>query len=281
MLGLVSFVFVFLFDTILMDLVAICRGLTFDSIIFIVILFFFHCAPVLWPSAVILSSLMVNTSWLYDLVMKYTTATITVLELGAGCGLSGLVAALCLRQYTSKSVSVILSDFNPLVLENLQQNIQLNDMSDICSVVGLDFYQQSGRAEEHWITMNTGTATATMNTPTPSAQVDVVIAADIICQPCDAVAVANTLHDTLKPGGVAYIVCADAKHRFGVDHLYDECQRVGLTISTTNIVHCDDDTDANDSSDTIRLHDEDIQNLNVSTGYVHGMKLTLFMIMKP
>lgn len=236
---------------------------------------------VLWPSAVVLSSLMVNTTWLSDLVMKRSLSTVTVLELGAGCGLSGLVVALCLRRYASLSVSIILTDFNSLVLENLQQNIQLNDLSDICSVVGLDFYQQSGRANEHWIAMTTDTGTATMNTPTPSAQVDVVIAADIICQPSDAVAVANTLHDTLKPCGVAYIVCADAKHRFGVDHLYEECQRVGLTISTTSIVHCDDNTDANDSNDTIRLHDEEIQNLKLTTGYVHGMKLTLFTIEKP
>lgn len=117
--------------------------------------------------------------------------------------------------------------------------------------------------------------------PSPSNQVDVVIAADIICQPSDAVAVANTIHDTLKPGGVAYIVCADAKHRFGVDHLYGECQRVVLTISTTNITDGDEaDADINNSDGTIRLHENDIQNLKLATGYVHGMKLTLFRINK-
>jgi predicted nicotinamide N-methyase len=227
---------------------------------------------VLWPSAVVLSSLIANEAWLWDLVRKHdtdTSCTATVLELGAGCGLSGLVAALCLRKYQSKSVRVVMTDFNSMVLDNLQRNIHLNDVSDLCSVVGLDFYQQTGHAEQHWISMDN----------VPCDPVDIVIAADIICQPSDAEAVANTLHDTLKPNGVAYIVCADAKHRFGVDHLYEECQRVGLVIpvSTKDITHFDDNT-VNEG--TIRLQKDDIRNLEQTTGYVHGMKLTLFMIQK-
>jgi predicted nicotinamide N-methyase len=242
---------------------------------------FWRLFAVLWPSAVVLSNLLANESWLLDLIPKNTTTDITdtrtILELGAGCGLSGLVAALCLRNYQSRSVNVVLTDFNPLVLDNLQRNIHLNDVSDICTVVGLDFYEQSGHADQQWIAMN-GIGPC-------CDPVDVVIAADIICQPSDAIAVANTLHDVLKPNGVAYIVCADAKHRFGVDRLYVECQRVGLTIFTngisiTSVNAHDDDSDDTKTDGMIRLYEGDIRNLELTTGYVHGMKFTLFTIRK-
>ena len=117
-----------------------------------------------------------------------------------------------------------------------------------------------------------------MDNTGPCDPVDIVIGADIICQPSDAVAVANTLHDVLQPNGVAYIVCADSQHRFGVDHLYKECHRVGLTILTKDITTNIDTDDTNE--DTIRLHEDDIRNLEVTSGYVHGMKLTLFLIRK-
>ena len=93
-----------------------------------------------------------------------------------------------------------------------------------------------------------------------------MIAADIICQPSDASAVANTIHDVLKPNGIAYIVCADAKHRYGVDHLYEECQRVGLTISIEDLQVQEDDCFK--------------KNLEATTGYVNGMEFKLFFIKK-
>ena len=188
--------------------------------------------------------------------MKQSSCTTSVLELGAGCGLSGLVAAICLRKVTSQLVNVILTDFNSLVLDNLRQNVNLNDVSDICSVVDLDFYKQSGHAKQHWVSA----------VDVPCGQVDVVIAADIICQPSDASAVANTIHDVLKPNGIAYIVCADAKHRYGVDHLYEECQRVGLTVSIEDLQVQEDDCFK--------------KNLEATTGYVNGMKFKLFFIKK-
>jgi Lysine methyltransferase len=167
-------------------------------------------------------------------------------------------------------MTVILTDFNPLVLENLQRNVNLNDLSDICVVRGLDFYQQSGKSKQNWIAMDIDCSNCD--------QVDIILAADIICQPSDAIAVANTLHDALKPSGVAYIVCADAAHRFGVDHLCTECQRVGLTISTKSITHGSDAEEPTEC--TIRLLEEDVRNLELTTGYVCGMKLTLFVIRK-
>jgi predicted nicotinamide N-methyase len=225
----------------------------------------------MWPSAVMLSTLIVKENWITDFCGQNASNALTksVLEIGAGCGLSGLVAALHLQKLNlQNNVRVILTDFNSLVLENLQRNIDLNNLSDICSVAGLDFYQQTGQGTGNWIAMN----------GTQIQPVDLVLGADIICEPADAVAVANTLQDVLKPDGIAYIVCADAKHRFGVDHLHDECQRVGLSIDVVAI-SCDENKD-NLGKKTINVSEEDIQNLELTTGFVKLMNLTLFIIKK-
>jgi predicted nicotinamide N-methyase len=228
---------------------------------------------VMWPSAVVLSRLLVNEPWVLECGTDNTKSSISILELGAGCGLLGLVAARHhqhhqRKQTKSKSCTVLLTDFNPIVLENLQRNIELNNLTNSCSVAGLDFYQQSGTSTDRWKAMD-----GTLHDP-----VDLVLAADVICQPSDAIAVANTIHDVLKPGGIAYVVCADAKHRFGVDHLSSECQRVGLTISTKDVVSNQEKDDS--TNDVIHILVDEQQNLEQTTGYVHGMTLTLFIVQK-
>ena len=110
------------------------------------------------------------------------------MELGAGCGLVGLVTAKLQQQSES---SVILTDFNQKVLENLERNIALNNVADNCIVKGLDFYQQSGSCS--FDTAAAATATGTSGgwkdlSGTVHAPVDVVLAADMICQPSDAMA---------------------------------------------------------------------------------------------
>jgi len=64
---------------------------------------------VLWPAALFLSA------WLWSRVGDFDGQH--VLELGAGCGLVGLVAAQC-----SQAASVTLTDFVPQTLENLEYN---------------------------------------------------------------------------------------------------------------------------------------------------------------
>lgn len=184
-----------------------------------------------------------------------------VLELGAGCGLTGLVSARLLENIrqsvaTLASARVILTDFNSTVIENLNRNVALNDLNDICSVVGLDFYCVESRENGKWCDMD-----GVSHPP-----VDVIIGADIICQASDAAAVATTLSAVLKKNGVAFIVCADAAHRFGVEHLTRQCQEVGLLVYTQNA------GEFLDSSQT--------KNLEQTTGYVEDMHLTLFVVHK-
>jgi hypothetical protein len=121
--------------------------------------------------------------------------------------------------------------------------------------VGLDFYQkQSG---DGWTDMDGNS----------HELVDVVLAADMICQAEDAVASAQTIYDVLVPGGVAYVVCADASHRFGVDEFASACKNVGLHI---------------ESKDVQSLYDGELveSGLNLTSGYVEGMSLMMYFLCK-
>lgn len=195
---------------------------------------------VMWPSAVALSRWLISN--------PHVIKNRSVLELGAGCGLSGLVAS------SLEPSSMVLTDFNPKVLKNLEFNIALNDAN--ARAVGLDFYQQSGKSCNGWMDTN----------GEYNAAVDVIVAADVICQPCDAVAAAKTIHDAILPNGIAIVICADTKHRFGVDCFESECNKVGLSVHTSNVAN---------------LYEGQLvsgEEMEMTTGFVQGMTLTLFQI---
>ena len=204
----------------------------------------------MWPSAVILSR------WLLANATVLSKAS-SVLEIGAGCGLVGLLAARMVQKQQSTSTRVLLSDFNQVVLENLQRNILLNEVDSVCQTVGLDFYQQSGTSHHGWKSID----------GQRHAPVDIILAADMICQPADAVCAANTIHDALVSNGKAFVVCADAAHRFGVDHFAKECQRVGLRILTQEVIQT-----------TPVATDTDLEK---TSGFVPGMSLTMYSLEKP
>jgi predicted nicotinamide N-methyase len=199
---------------------------------------------VLWPSAVALSHWLIDHPEVFGGVQS-------ILELGAGCGLVGLLAAMLVQEQdnNNNNTMTILTDFNPIVLDNLRLNIELNSVH--AQARKLDFYQQSGHVE-YWVGDDTDEA---------QAQVDLILAADMICQPSDAVAAANTIHDALRSGGTAIVVCANGTHRFGVDAFQGECTRVGLLVETSNVV-------------------DKVDSMHLTAGYVDGMSLTMFTIHK-
>jgi predicted nicotinamide N-methyase len=212
---------------------------------------------VVWPSAVALSQ------WLIDHPTMVLTAQ-SILELGAGCGLVGLTAAMLVQEQKQvdkngsrvdddyNDPQIILTDFNQVVLDNLRLNIDLNDVH--ATVQKMDFYLQSGHAE-FWVDDSKIGAEA------QQGQVDLILAADMICQPSDAVAAANAIHDALKPGGKAIVVCGNGKHRFGVDCFEDQCKRVGLAVKTSSVA-------------------ANMESLLLTAGYVDGMSLAMFTIDK-
>jgi len=240
---------------------------------------------VMWPSAIILSRWLISN--------PHVIKDKTVLELGAGCGLVGIVAARILssqkkdrRIEEEDSQHVIITDVNELVIENIQQNINLNDVSSVACVAKLDFYVQTGTNHSgKWIAsemnMNRSSTSADddskvgeniaaedIESEDTREPVDIILAADIICQPSDSVAASKTIYDALKPGGVAYVVCANSKHRFGVEIFASECEARGLDVTSTNV----SDMYEGELLSDLQLH--------TAAGYIEGMTLTFFEITK-
>ena len=131
----------------------------------------------------------------------------------------------------------------------------------------LDFYVQTGtRVDGGWVD-----GVGSVQEP-----VDVVLAADVICKPEDAVAAANTIYDALRPGGHAYVISADAQHRFGVDRFRDECLRVGLAVETSIVSDMYDGKLISSSQG-----ENGKRGIEQCSGYVDGMTLTFFHVSKP
>ncbi len=266
---------------------------------------------VMWPSAIVLSRWLVSNPLILTEtatkdeergeVYKRAPSCTTILELGAGCGLVGITAARIVKETLQKKKeeemgerelceqsgqqqrmrsSVIITDVNDLVLENISRNIDLNDVVSLASVSKLDFYAQTGCSYlGKWIpsvriqnTMNTGLADASStdveNDNIVRDPVDVILAADIICQPEDAVAASKTIYDALRPGGRAIVVCATAEHRFGVEIFESECEQRGLAVATADVAEMYD-------GELLRSMD-----METAAGFIDGMRLTFFDITK-
>jgi hypothetical protein len=167
---------------------------------------------------------------------------------------------------------------NGTVLENISRNIELNDVSSVASVSRLDFYDQTGDCRPgRWIASNSpvecegGSGRVKRSDDEVGGRwgpVDVVLAADIICKPEDAIAASKTIYDALRPGGVALVVCANAEHRFGVEIFAKECEERGLVVSSTDVAD---------------MHDGDLMGgdaMETAAGYVDCMRMTFFEITK-
>ena len=163
---------------------------------------------VMWPSAVLLAAFCLNNPQVFR--------SRSVLELGAGCGLTGQAVGRIVGDGR-----VTLTDFNLTIIDNLRRNVEMNELSDVVSTKRLDFYEQSGESVDGWV-----------EDGFKYAQVDVIIAADVVCKDDDAVACSNAIFDALKPGGVCHIISGTGEHRYGVDIFQGECIKRGLSCES-------------------------------------------------
>ena len=248
----------------------------------------------MWPSAVFLAQwIAANPSCIQNKC---------ILELGAGCGLSGIAAAITARFFSMDSFNILLTDFNEKVICNLRRNIILNDLNDIVNCNGmsivqtakLDFYMHNYNENSHCNNvyyesdgehkdeefsngMKIGRGWIDGHTGEIRDQVDIILGADIICKPEDATAVSKTIYSALKVGGKAILVCGDSSHRFGMDVFKEELEKVdGLKVSCQCISGMED----NNSFLCNKIMSKIDEGLHLTSGYVNGMKLQFIQVTK-
>ncbi len=214
-----------------------------------------------------------------------------IIELGSGCGLTGLVAARIVSELHKRKIinnednvteniatsthQLILTDFNTKVLKNIDRNIALNELNHVATTMPLDFYSQKG--ENYlggWVTTLGSGNHGCDNIERPP--VDLILAADVICKPSDSVAVSKTIHDVLNPGGEAIIVSANAEHRFGVDIFENECKKVGLGVEVIDVVGLCEGKLLPQTEES-----EDPCSIRKTSGFVDGMSMKMFRVIKP
>jgi predicted nicotinamide N-methyase len=136
-----------------------------------------------WPASFLLADYLVENS---DILVKDKR----IIELGSGCGLVG--SMLC-KFFNFQSL--IVSDFEESVNENLQFNINLNSIqSKNVKVLSIDWFE----------CLNNPSILSKIN-------VDVVIASDVIYSPDLIDPLLNVLHCLCLQNPSLYIVIANAK----------------------------------------------------------------------
>ncbi|DBA04451.1 TPA: hypothetical protein N0F65_010047 [Lagenidium giganteum] len=139
----------------------------------------------------------------------------TVLEVGSGLGLGGVVAA----RYAQRT---ILTDYQDDTLQALRYNVGLNDPF----IKELDPTKADVEVQHlDWDHLES----------IQGDKVDVIIASDIICEPSTAEGFLRVVRHRLAPNGVAYLMNANGHSRFGVYHLHDILAKSELQYSITPV----------------------------------------------
>ena len=221
---------------------------------------------ILWPSATILSHYLVSTPSLIS--------GKRVLEIGAGVGLCGLVAAHL------GAHSVVLSDSFQPILNNLIVNVELNrenlnlkevdqlkdvfvggiptaqccrnlpppivpadcyitveklDWNSLCLSREIPRVNESDDVDEQGIKNLLLQSSCSEET-----DFDIIIGSDLVCRVEDAIGVARTISKFLSvknPQALAIIVLPHHDHRFGVEKLLPYLKEEGLFVKSINLRH--------------------------------------------
>jgi len=211
---------------------------------------------ILWSGAIILSRWI---NYNNDIIKDKT-----VLEIGAGLGLLGMVAA----KYASH---VAMTDYNEIVLQTLVKNVEINSRNNTISedVDFLGGYKPALTNSDNidvfyhdWDTLDVEPFTfsyvpcspygnindsKTVNVTTkenaddnyapltfPSIDInkmyDVVIASDMICCENDAVGIAKSVKTFLKPDGICLFVIPQPQFRYGTEALIPALKGIGMKV---------------------------------------------------
>ena len=218
----------------------------------------------LWPASLPLSRWIVAHAG-----ALFSRQSTRVLEIGAGVGLTGIVAALA-SPFSSESPPVWLTDFNPRVLDNLARNASLNEPS-LHDKTGLDaelaaaasatgeprlrtarddwsVYSKAGAAAVAAAAPAVDCAMPEENAPREAGEstlgrgwetslaadacFDLILGSDMICSAADATGVSALIAARLAPHGVAILLLPPTDVRWGIDALPSAAAAAGLDIET-------------------------------------------------
>jgi len=139
------------------------------------------------------SASLVMARWMQAVGKTGYWKSCTVLELGSGCGVPGLMVAT--SSNSSRPRQIYVTDLNPQTVENLQYNVELNEVQDFVEASRMDWDDKSTWPEE---------------------RVDFVIGSDLIYIKSLVPLLTSVIFGTIKPGGKFLYVCPDTG-RDGLD----------------------------------------------------------------
>ena len=171
----------------------------------------------LWGASLVLVKQLLEGCW--DLTRK------SVLEVGCGMGLCGLLAA---RLY--RCSEVVLSDFHGGVVQNAQLNVDINDLRGSVATCVFDWEEDAFEDDEIMF---------------PNKKYDCILGSDVVCQPQDCKSLAKVLGERLKSNGFAIICLGSATSRFGVEMFPQEITSCGLNVELLR-------TDAGNLEDSVK-----------------------------
>lgn len=191
----------------------------------------FTVGYLMWPAAVILGR------WIRYHYKIFENKDFILHELGAGLGLSGLVAA-------SSGVfkQLILSDFNEICIKNLNENIFINNHHSNCEAISLDWTKIDEIMENKDIINDNEAGDGggddegdVEDKEGRLDQCDVIIASDVICQVNDAYNLSHTIAKLLKPSGIAFIIIPIPSNRFGTEAFPESLKHENLNFEKHDI----------------------------------------------
>ena len=201
---------------------------------------------VLWNSAIVLSRLLVHNR---DLLKDKT-----VLEMGAGVGLCGIVAARYAKE-------VCLSDFSDELCMNMKVNVGFNSGGELingeggtispscrCEVRHLDWNNYPVPSSSSLSSCSTGSGSDGKVFEPPHATAfesvelnkyyDIVIGSDVVCCAEDAEGVSRaTLSHVHSNNGLLVIVIPQPQHRYGTEHVVPVLVREGFEVYSRPVAH--------------------------------------------
>eukprot|EP00931_Biecheleriopsis_adriatica_P001535 TRINITY_DN101916_c0_g1_i1.p1 TRINITY_DN101916_c0_g1~~TRINITY_DN101916_c0_g1_i1.p1 ORF type:complete len:313 (-),score=63.32 TRINITY_DN101916_c0_g1_i1:107-1045(-) len=154
-----------------------------------------------WPGAHVLSNWLIKNA--------EAVRGLEVLEVGAGPGLVGCVAARL------KARRVVLSDRSKPVLEKLLLTVQENGLADVVDVVDMDW-------EDHGM----------------GSSFDVILGSEVIYQTPVIKALSSFLHQALRPGGTFFVCEPTGRCQDGVPLLprfVANMSDLGFAVSTLEL----------------------------------------------